>query len=511
MVCRKRQLRAGLLIFFLLLAFVPSGYSQSNAGENTGGKLSGDLEVRIESSPSNPAVNGSWSLFILIDHPVPSQVTVKPPRFPASIILERVRTDARTFPQGARWTRVEFLFTPTKAGSITIEPFEIMTPDRLAKTGSITVRFQEDPKTAVRFNPRFRWIEPIPSVPLGERGELILELTGWNPEMNAPSGFFRGRAPLNAILEDPLPGKTGEGIYRYAIGIIPLEESDIILDALAFQAEGFSLNVPGITVPVLPAVFGQAEAGEPVEQSKEDHADPEEITGASGKSVSSAEAPSEDIFSLPFPSYSENVFPLFHGEYGRIIEHVKDLWENQSRVKALAEIRRSERDSFAGPSLAPLRREMEQVLDLGFTEDEKWRPLKISLLLWFVLGFLIFSALLTLLFFKSGFRFRRKNVTSRRQSGFKTIIVLVFSIGLALILLEERFGNLLAGRLSSTRNTAVLERTSAYRVPDLSGAVNTVFAEGQPVTINDFQQDWCYAETADGRAGWVPREAVIIY
>ena len=174
---------------------------------------------------------------------------------------------------------------------------------------------------------------------------------------------------------------------------------------------------------------------------------------------------------------------------------------------------------------------MEQNLGLGFTDDERWRPLKMPLLVWVILGFLLLCAIAVLAVFRPHRRIHQnfvsrnripdddvsmdkdsgKSVTSRRRGGFRTVIVLVFSVGLAFIFLEEGMGNFLVSRLSPPGKTAVLEKTPAYRVPDLKGAVNARFGEGQPVIVGDYRGDWCYAESPDGRSGWVPREAVITY
>jgi hypothetical protein len=57
----------------------------------------------------------------------------------------------------------------------------------------------------------------------------------------------------------------------------------------------------------------------------------------------------------------------------------------------------------------------------------------------------------------------------------------------------------------------VLKETQGYRIPDYKGAISDKFFEGQPASIGDYRGDWCFAETPDGRSGWVPREAVIPY
>ena len=479
-----------------------------NAVGNTAGEeVQPPLEVRIETSSANPMINNPWSLFVLVNHPSPQEVNVKAPRFPPSLVLERVRTETRTI-EGNRWTRVEFLFTPQRVGGVTIQPFEVTVPGRQAVTGETNVRFREDTRTVKRYDPRFRWVTPTPSVPSGERGEIFLDLSGWDPAKNPPLGIFRGKTPQNAILEEKTPASAGDGVYRYAITFIPLEGSSVALGPLSFQAEGFSLTVPALKIPVLPPPA-------PADQEKTMG---EENPGAS---IQTEGSPQDEIPPQPFPESEEKIFPLFREEYYRIAAGVRTLWDENQRTQALAEIRRNERDSLAGPFLVPLRREMEQALGLAYTDDERWRPLKIPLLIWVIFGFLILSGGVFLFVFHPRLRIHRdaasrnndegKSVTSRRRGGFRTVIVLVFSVMLVLIFLEESVGNFVVNRLTPPGKTAVLERTPAYRVPDLKGAVNAWFGEGQPVIVGDYEGDWCYAESSDGRSGWVPRTAVTIY
>jgi len=528
MVQRKRINGAGLLVVLSLLIFL-SAFSHevrlwADEGESPGGNNTGaetavggedvppPLELRLETSPANPTVNNPWTISILVNHPRSAEVNVKPPRFPPSLILERVRSDVRAL-EGGRWTRVEFLFTPQKTGIIALEPFGVTVQGQQAETAGINVRFREETQTVKRYNPRFRWVNPVPPLPAGERGEIFLELTNWDPEKDVPRFFLHGRAPRNAILDEGAPSKAGEGIVRYPVSIIPLEGNKVTIDPISFQAEGYTLAVPEITVPVLPA---------PQPPGNSAGILPDENEGAEIPKADNPETDNPQAAGGAFPAAdSRAVFPLFRGDFNRITANVKTLWENKHWAEALAEIRRNERDNLAGPFLVPLRKEMEQELGLGFTDDERWQPLKISLVSWVVLVFLIISVFLILFVFRRRLGNRRnkvpvnnapgKNVTSARRSGFKTIIVLVISIGLAVIFLEEGLGNFLVGRLSTSRDTAVLEKTQAYRIPDIKGAVNARFDEGQPVTISDFHLDWCYAETADGRSGWVKREAVITY
>ena len=536
MVKRKRIPGIGLLIIFSLVC-LPVLSAQDGEGGRTQGEITGSwtpregnpeveplrlLEVRTETVPASPVINNPWTVIILVSHPRPSEVNIAPPNFPPFLILERVRIETRLI-QGERWTRAEFLFTPQRAAAVTLEPFVVTIPGRQVETGKISVRFSAETGTVRRYEPRLRWVTPVPAVRAGDRGELVLELSNWNPLMNPPGAFFRGRAPRNAILEESPPAEAGEGIIRYIISVIPLDSTEVKLEPFSFQAENFTLSVPGVTVsvgPALPAALPAVLPGrEPVLSLIPDN--------------ESGDVPAVKP-SFP-PVNSDHVFPLFRREYRKVIAKAGELWDNGRRVEALAEIRRNERDSLSGPLYIPVRKKMENALGLGFTGNERWHPLKISLLSWGILIFLVvFSTSILLVlrprqrtgpgigqkkFFWNKingniFPWKKnpyKSVTSLPRRGFKSVIVFVLLIGIIVIFLEEGLGNFLVGSLDSSRKTAVLEESPGYRVPDVRGAVNVRFDEGQPVITSDISPDWCYVETIDGRVGWVQRKAVISY
>jgi SH3-like domain-containing protein len=91
------------------------------------------------------------------------------------------------------------------------------------------------------------------------------------------------------------------------------------------------------------------------------------------------------------------------------------------------------------------------------------------------------------------------------------IIVCMFFLGLVFVVLSNDQGTFPAANPARSGRIVVLRKTQSYRVPDYKGAVNDWFSEGQPVTVGDFRGDWCFAETLDGRSGWVERESVINY
>ena len=467
-----RPFRTGLLIFlnFLLLAAV---YADNFP------------EVRIETFPASPTVNSPWSVYVMVRHSNPMDVNIHPPHFPPFLVLDRVRGDVRILNGGERWTRVEYRFVPLRPYSISLGSFEVTTPAGRTVTNEIDVSFGAE-IVGQHFQPQFRWVTPIPSVAPGQTAVIFLELTNWNPNRRIPEGIFLGRAPINAILGEGLAQTVTPGVHRYPISIIPLEESNITLAAFSFAYANYNLNIPGIGINVLPAgvIVEEPLLAEIIQE--------ESLTSV-----------------IPFPQYREGVFFLFQNEYDRIISRTRALWNDNRRAEALAELRRNERDSFAGPFLVQLRQEIELELGLAATENERWRPLRIPLAVYAGLILAIAAALVFTFVLRPRWINQGKKMVPVLRNSFLSAIILMIVIGLGIIFLAERLGDFPSARSSSS--SAVLRSTYAYRIPDFRGAVNDWFNEGQPVIVSAYDGDWSLAETPDGRSGWVPREVVIMY
>ncbi|MCL2093933.1 MAG: SH3 domain-containing protein [Treponema sp.] len=455
------------------------------------------LELRVESDPPSPLVNQPWTFAILVNHPNPDEVSIQVPELPSSLVQERVRTETRLIPSSGagnqRWTRVEYLFNPQRAELLTIPSFTITVQEREAHSPAVQIQFREPPSTLRRYDPRFRWQGPVPSIAQGEEALLILELADWDPLRELPSALFQGRSPRNAILSEARPQEAGEALYHYPIRVWALEGTVIQISPFSIQVQGFNLAIPGLNIPVLP---------------------PLEVQGSSEGEAEIIETGQEDlpplVDILPFPDFRGQTLFFLQNELQRSLNGAKSLWEDGRRAEALAEIRRSERDRLSGPYLVELRREMEEILGLGYTENESWRPLGIPLFMWGIIIFLFLSALVLLLFFGPGQRTAKDRTGTKEWASYRRIVLWILAIVVTLIFLEEGLGNFSIHRRSAG-NTAILERTLGYRVPDVKGAVNARFSEGQPVIIGDSRGDWCYAETPDGRSGWVARQAVITY
>jgi hypothetical protein len=486
---KRRGRRSGLLVLFalcFLVLGVPASPEEAPA-------------VTVQTDPAVVKRNSPWTVLILVDHPSPSEVIIHPPDFPPSLVLEQVRMEPRMLRSGAaykRWTAAEFLFTPKKAGALTLGPFEVIVPGKRAFTGEITLRVRWEDGLDREYRPRVFW-EPYPGVlKAGETAELFLMLSGWDPREEIGEFPYHIETPEQVVLEElPVTEAERERGMLLHLRLIPLGGSAVSLRFMHFHYYGLLLEVPGIDIRI-------------------EGAPPEGLARPPGPPEAAAESPPDPSpENLSFPEEAPNFFFPPGKKYTRALAAARDLWDRGQRAEALAGLRRNEGALVLGFTLAPLRREAERRLGLEFTEDEKWRPRNFLIALG--LGSLGLLGLIAAVRFIRARRFtapervpgpaggfRQNGVTSGSPWGYKSvagILILLACLGLA--------GFAVTGRI---RGRAVLRACTAYYVPD-RGSPGIVFPEGQPVTIRTGADSWVYAESRDGRAGWVPREKVVPY
>jgi hypothetical protein len=466
-----------------------------------------ELSVEVWTSPENPIRGAPWTVSILVAHPVPTEVTVRPPALPPAFTLEQVRTEPRIarWASNERWTAVEFTFIPTRAGEFRLDAFEITTPDNRVRTPPLVFRVRWEDGIDREYNPRLRWdlsstavsspvTEPVSqtsqtfreglSLRVGERADLALVLSDWDPRLARPEQFpLKLTAPEGALLEElPVSASEAERGIIFRLRIIPLEAADF---SLTFP-HSLNLAVPGIRIRAANGPGGNGAAGPPAEAAAP--------AGVPGKTAESRSPLEMEPWSPPMGPFPEMPAPfLFRGVYRRNAAAARTLWDQGRRPEALALLRRNEGSRFAGFTLAPLRREAEQVLGLENTEDEKWRP-PVFLILVSLAGLVPLSILLGL----------KKRVTSGLSWGYKGI-ALVSALALAAGVMG------LADRALDRSPRAVLRACTAYRVPGALGAEEFRFPEGLPAAVRAEADSWVYVESAEGNAGWVLRENLVYY
>ncbi|MCL2478141.1 MAG: hypothetical protein FWF22_01470 [Treponema sp.] len=491
-------------LFLFLFAAAISAYAADSTSV---------LRLQTLSAPGNPVVGGTWTLTILADYPVTTEVNIAIPVFPSAMQLERVRTSLRLIkPQGAAgssssaepefWTAVEYLFTMESPGIFTLGPFNVSAGNKKGVTAAVTVRVTDPAQPSRRSPPVVRWEKTPPSLVQGQKTELTLALVNWDPAKPVPNSIFRGRAPQNFIMEElPHTGPGSDNIIRYPIMVIALDADNFSFGPFTIQTGGETLQIPALKIPVVKTTeqtVGSPAAGVTETTIQTENSTDSEIPGTV----------------VPFPPAGELpsvLNGLFAKGYEKIMGEAQLLWNSGSYAGALALVRKNERDSAAGPAYAPVRREMEAALDLANTPDEDWRFWQLPLM---ILAIIIILIVLVRIIFrknsanKSEGLFTGQKVTLRHLAGFKNIIVFAALGGAAIVFLSIGVAGFYT---DSASRDAVLLETDAYRVPDVSGAVNSRLSEGQPVKIRSAAGSWTLIDTMDGRSGWVLTEAVIPY
>jgi len=436
------------------------------------------LALELEISSSQPAAGDAWALSLLIDHPFPTELTIKAPPFPSELILEQVRTEPRLVgPNRRRWTWTEFSFTLDQPGDVLILPIEVLAPGRKGKTKEFLLHIGKRSGQAVSERPFFRWLSVPSSLAIGETGDLTLSLS--NGEL--PRDFFQGKAPRNAILEEFPSGKG-----RYHFRLIPLEGREVVLGPWEAAIGPWTIRTPRVVIPLRssPAQAIPSKTAPPVVSA--------ETPPVQGLSPALSQGD-------PFQSGLAPAFFLFRRDYEETVVRAKALWEAGNQGEALALLRGRERDSLAGSAFVPLRRTLEGQSGLAETGDETWKPWMIPVPFLLILGALgcgIFG------FFCLFSKIRKRPVTPRIFRCF--IYCGLFVVCLLGCLLWD-------WRESANGKSAVLRETPVYRTPGTEGSVEALFLEGQPVILRSWPGAWVYAEAPDGRAGWIPQEAVISY
>jgi hypothetical protein len=503
MVRRHRFYRTGLLTFVLLATLFFLSPQRSPGQDAREGAE--ELAVRLESSPERPVLGGFWRIVILVDHPVPEEVTVIPPELPPSLTFAQSRKETRfigtSAEQGRRWTLAEFLFVPQSAGEIILEPFEALVGDERVLTPPARTTVGAGEGREAR-RPHLAWDPPPRVLGIGEAAELTLRVLDGDPQRPLHRLPLSMTAPMEALLEEiPLTGDDLEQGLALRLRLIPLEGSRVSLGPFSLGFETLTLEAPAISIALSPP---------PAAPPPEPTVTAEAVPGPTGDG--SFDGP--PLPALAFPEVRDEPFPLFRRSYRETLAKARDYWGQSLYAEALGELRRGERDLLSGPALAATRRAAERLLDLPPTEDEKWRPRSCFVAL------IILSFCLLLLSIVLPRRARRgdsekRGVTSLFFHGYTIVIfALLGIIGFGVVALARSPGGFegLGGARKWPGNAAVALRSCvAYRVPDLRGAISARWTEGQPVRVRSASGAWAYVESSGGEAGWVNRDSIIVY
>jgi hypothetical protein len=501
--CLARRVRAGAAVLAFLLPALAFGTGEDRPPE-----------LRIQTFPDHALVGTPWFLTILVDYPFPDELEIRAPPFPDSLVLDTVRRDLRFIrwpaDRGGRWTAVEYRFVPAREGTARVGPFEVRGPWGSLTAGPVTVEiWTEENRRRKTPGPVFSWRAPS-VLGAGEAAFLdLLVIPGEYPleEPLPDPALFVPAVPPGAILERELPDVPAGVFLR--LRVVPLAPPLFSLPPYQVRQgrqnrDGHAFfEIPPLRIPVtaaggdtqrppgagnrdaaMPEIVPALSAGErlPPPVSPEDAAVPER-------------APASPAFAF---DRGRRIFPPLRGGYEGALKRAEGFLAAGDPVRALAELRRNERDSLAGPLFAAPRRELEQMTGLQDGGAEKWRPRALfGILLW---GCPAAALLLVLL--------RLKNrVTFSPSWGYKSVMFMLIAGALAGSVGMFRF---------SGRRSAVLRECAARGVPDSRALESFRFAGGSRARVRTVEGTWAWVEageTGEGAegAGWVPLKGVVFF
>jgi hypothetical protein len=510
----RRRSRAGLLNcvkrrkLLVLLGLLPL-FAEGLSGE--------ELRVLVQTAPALPQAGSIWTLTLLIDHPFPDEVSVLAPPFTGAFFLDQTLKGSRILNARGEealqdssmlrhWTAAEYRFVLNSPGGHRLDPFTVICPRGTVTTPPLDLVAQNPPSGAGLARPPLFWEKPA-ALAAGEAAILELRTTARLAAL-PPEEAFLPQAPRGFLLEqEPLPESLRETGILLRLRLVPLDGSVFSIPGRSISGANAIFEIPALRMGTSAPSAALPAKNIPLSAMRGRDGSPPSPLGAIDLSPPRG-APLDSAPSnggaISFPDFNPGQFPgsaFFAASWKEACARAKDLWDRGSRAGALAELRRYERDSSAGPLAAPLRREAEQ--RLGITApDERWRP-----------GALISACACLgpglLLFFAGRKKIRR--------------LCSLFAFAAALVFLYL----FLESSMPWKPRSAVLQETVLRRVPDAAGAgiarlaggtparLGREYFAGEPGAAAPDGENWVWAEVLGEdstiRAGWIPAGKAVFY
>jgi hypothetical protein len=227
------------LIFFLLSAGL---YAQQP-------------RILIQTAPDNPVEGAILTLTLLVDHGNPDEVNVLAPPFTDGILLDFMLKGPRAVNEGSeKWTAIEFRFSLISQGTVTFEPFTIITPQCQSQTAPFDINVRRASPNNAGGTTLFRlsW-ENIPAnLKVGENAIISLRVNGWRNDSVLPeSNLFLPPVPKGHIVESlPISEKEKSMGIALKLRIIPLQTGSLTIASLRLTIENAIYEVPSLRIQV---------------------------------------------------------------------------------------------------------------------------------------------------------------------------------------------------------------------------------------------------------------------
>jgi len=238
----RKLFRIGLLILFLLI-----GHGIAAQNNET------EINVSITINPEILSVGNQFTLTLVVDYPVPDDVSVIMPPFAGSISLDRYVRTPRISLNGHMQTAFEFRMTANAGGRVFIGPLSVLTPDGEAEIEPVLLIIRNEAEERYT-NLRLVWNNAPRQITAGERVTftLLADITrAGNLQMPLPA-FFMPEVPQGVILfSSPLSQEERQSGIVLKLTLIPLEAGQFSLPARTLMRENIRFEIPALLIRVI--------------------------------------------------------------------------------------------------------------------------------------------------------------------------------------------------------------------------------------------------------------------
>jgi hypothetical protein len=437
-------------------------------------------------SSEGAVVGVPWIITVLVDHSAPDEVEVIAPVFPAFFYLDRYYKSPRLM-DGQVVTAIEYTFLPTRAGTVRLGSFTVITPEGSMETAPFALAVRDPAAQARPLFPRLVWSAPAEAVQ-GESTVLELGVSGL-PAMPSlqqlPAQRFFPEVPQGSILAIlPLTENEREGGAAIRLNLIALE-GDFILPAQIVRHENIVFEIPALYIraaarrPESPANISYETQGENLE-------------------LGFAAFPDFDFTEFGRTTMGR----VWRAQIEEVYNTAQELWDNDLKAQALAKLRQNEREHPAGAWLRPVRVQAEESLGVFNTENENRQRRQ------FLLGLAFLIILIVIISPFVYFTLTRKSLWQKA-----VLISGVFFLTAAVFACLYLFTDSRLVFSGPTYKFGVTNSTAVRRSADYYGQEFFIFKEGQPVVIMLNSGYWVFVRTNDDKnsSGWVPADTVNFY
>jgi hypothetical protein len=213
--------------------------------------------VLVQAAPDNPVEGSTLTLTLFADHGNPDEVNVLAPPFTDGILLDFMLKGPRAVNGDfERWTAIEFRFTLTGHGTVTFEPFTIITPRGRTQTETFSVIVEKAPGGGAGNGEttlfRLSWENVPANLKIGETSIIALRVNNWKNTVVLPaSGLFLPPVPMGHIIESiPLSENEKSGGIAIKLRIIPLQNGVLTIANRRLTIGNAIYEVPALRIPV---------------------------------------------------------------------------------------------------------------------------------------------------------------------------------------------------------------------------------------------------------------------